>query len=84
MALVEITLTSQPNWERACLTFFQLLFLKPGVLTDTHTEGQLGSGEHSSRNRQRFNPEGILPPEEDDSDGEGNPALESVAKRGRD
>ena len=51
--------------ERACLTFFLLLFLKLGVLTDTRTEGQLGSGEHSSRDNQRLNPEGILPPEED-------------------
>ena len=39
--------------------------LKSGVLTDTRTEGQLGSGEHPSREKQRVNPEGVLAPEED-------------------
>ena len=52
--------------ERVCLTFLLLLCLKSGVLTDTRTEGQLGSGEHPSRElKQRVNPEGVLPPEED-------------------
>lgn len=53
--------------ERVCLTFLLLLCLKSGVLTDTRTEGQLGSGEHPSREKQRVNPEGVLPPEEDDT-----------------
>ena len=55
--------------ERVRLTFLLLLCLKSGVLTDTRTEGQLGSGEHPSREKQRVNPERVLPPEEDGTPG---------------